>query len=234
MIADPKLEIIRRYGVLNPRGRGLTRGMAIPGFFYIGANGRIRETFFEDNDLARYTANNVVSKLFPELISADERKIPALHLNLKLTQSDTNVVPGNRVTLIAIISLPHDVHVYAPGVRGYKPIALQLDPNPEAVLHGARYPHSRVLFLPAIHEKVRVFEGTFRITEDATLAHDGKFIERVAKGPASGTALTLKGKLFYQACDSKICYMPTTVPVSWKLMVKPLDERRAPEAIRHK
>lgn len=209
--------------------------MAIPGFFYTGADGRIRETFFENNDLARYTANNVISKLFPELVSADEREIPALHLTVKLTQSDTNVVPGSRVTLIAIISLPHDVHVYAPGVRGgYKPIALRLDPNPEAALHGARYPPSRVLFLPAIHEKVPVFEGTFRITEDATLSHDGRFIERVAKGPAGGTSLTLKGTLFYQACNSKICYMPTAVPVSWKLTVKPLDETRAPEAIRHK
>jgi hypothetical protein len=208
--------------------------MAIPGFFYAGADGRIRETFFEDNDLARYTANNVIAKLFPELISADEREIPALHLKLTLTQSDTRVVPGSRVTLIAVISLPRDVHVYAPGVQGYKPIALQLDPMPEAVLHGARYPRPRVLLLPAIHEKAPVFEGSFRITEDVTLSHDGRFIGRVAKGPAGGTALTLKGKLFYQACDSKICYMPTAVPVSWKLMVERLDETRAPEAIRHK
>ena len=235
LLADPHSEIIRRYGVLNPRGAGFSKGMAIPGFFYVGPGGRIREAFFEDNDLARYTANNVIGKLFPELISADERAIPALHLKVKLAQSDTRVAPGNRVTLAAIVSLPLGVHVYAPGVKGgYKPIALELDPMPEAVLHGARYPRPRVMFLPVINERVPVFEGRFRITEDLTLSHDRRFIERVMKGPASGTILTVRGKLSYQACNSKICFMPDTVPVSWKLAVEHLDETRAPEAIRHK
>jgi hypothetical protein len=234
LLTDPHSEIIRRYGVLNPRGKGFTKGMAIPGFFYVSPGGRIKNTFFEVNDFARYTANNVIAKLFPELISADERTIPALHLNLKLTQSDTNVVPGNRVTLTVIVSLPRDVHVYAPGVRGYKPIELDLDPTPDATLHRVRYPRSKIMFLPAINERVPVLEGTFRITEDATVAFDRDFIERVMKGPASGTPVMLKAKLFYQACNSKICYLPTTVPVSWKLTVHHLNESRAPLAIRHK
>lgn len=208
--------------------------MAIPGFFYVGPGGRIRQTFFEVNDLARYTANNVIAKLFPELISADERKTDALHLKLKLAQSDTAVAPGSRVTLAAIVSLPRDVHVYAPGVQGYKPVALELDPGPEAVFHPVRYPSPKVLFLPAIHEKVPVFEGTFRIAEDVTLAYNQGFVQRVMNGPASGTVLTFKGRFSYQACDSKLCYLPASVPVSWKLIVKPLDETRAPEAIRHK
>lgn len=234
LLADSKSEVIRRFGVLNPRGVGFSKGMAIPGFFYVGADGRIKETFFEVNDYARYTANNVIAKLFPELISADERNVPALHLKLKLTQSDTDVVPGSRVTLMATVSLPRDVHVYAPGARGYKPVQLELDPTPDAVLHAVHYPRSKVLLLPAIHEKAPVFEGTFGITEDVTIAYTGAFIERVMKGPISGTALTLTGKLFYQACDTKICYPPDVLPVSWRLTVKPLDHSRAPEAIRHK
>lgn len=208
--------------------------MAIPGFIYVGPRGQVREMFFENNDFARFTANSVVAKLFPHLISADERAIPALHLKVKLTQSDMSVVPGNRVTLMAIISLPRDVHVYAPGVEGYKPIALELDPTPMATLHPARYPRPKIMFLPVIQEKVPVFEGTFRITEDVTLAYDRGLIQKVMKGPASGTVLTLKGTLFYQACNSKICYLPTSVPVSWNLLVKHLDEARAPMAIRHK
>ena len=234
LLADPKSEIIQSFGVLNPRGVGFSKGMAIPGFFYVGSNGSIKEAFFEVNDYARYTANNVIAKLFPELVSADERNIPALHLNLKLTQSDTEVVPGSRVTLTAIVSLPRDVHVYAPGVQGYKPIKLELEPAADAVLHTVHYPRAKVMLLPAIHEKVPVLEGTFRIVEDVTVAYDRSFIEQVMKGPVSGTALTVKGKLFYQACDTKICYPPDAVPVSWHIMVKPLDQSRAPEAIRHK
>jgi hypothetical protein len=143
-------------------------------------------------------------------------------------------LPGNRATLIAIISLPRDVHVYAPGVRGgYKPVALEMEPTPNATLHRMDYPHPKVMFLPVIHERVPVYEGTFRITEDATVAYDKNFIERVMKGPVSGTVLTLKGKLFYQACNSKICYVPNAVPVSWRFTVKHLNETRAPQAIRH-
>ena len=52
--------------------------------------------------------------------------------------------------------------------------------------------------------------------------------------PADGTPLTLSGNLRYQACDSKICYPPATVPVSWQLTVVPLNTERAPEEIRHK
>lgn len=233
LLADPKSEVIRRFGVPNPRGVGFSKGMAIPGFFYVGADGRIKETFFEVNDFARYTANNVIAKLFPELIGADERNIPALHLDLKLTQSDTEVVPGSRVTLAAIVSLPRHVHVYALGARGYKPVQLELEPTPDAFLHAVHYPRSKVMLLPAIHEKAPVFEGTFGITEDVTVAYTRAFIERVMKGPASGTVLTLTGKLFYQACDTRICYPPDAVPVSWHLTVKPLGHSRAPEGIRH-
>jgi hypothetical protein len=53
-------------------------------------------------------------------------------------------------------------------------------------------------------------------------------------GPASGTPLTLNGNLQYLACDSKICYPPTSIPVSWQLTVMPLNTIRAPEEIRHK
>lgn len=235
LLADPHSEIIRRFGVLNPRGAGFSKGMAIPGFFYVKPDSRIQDAFFGVSDAERFTANNVIAKLFPELISGDERTIPALHLNLELSQSDTNVVHGNSVTLIAVVSLPPDVHVYAPGVQGgYKPIALELDPTPDAVLHRVHNPRPKIMFLPVIHDKVPVFEGTFRITEDATIAYDKGFIGRVMKGPASGTPVTLKGTLFYQACDSKICYLPTSVPVSWKLMVKHLNRSRAPLAIQHK
>lgn len=234
LLCDPRSVIIQRFGVLNPRGTGFSKGMAIPGFFYVGPHGQIKETFFEVNDFARYTANNLIAKLFPELISADERDIPALHLNLKLIQSDTEVVPGSRVTLVVVVSLPRDVHVYAPGAEGYKPILLELDPTPDAVLHTARYPRPKMMLLAAIHEKAPVYERTFRVMQDVTVAYDRSFIQTVMRGPASGTPLTLKGKLYYQACDSKICYPPDVVPVSWQLNVKQLAHSRAPESIRHK
>jgi hypothetical protein len=126
------------------------------------------------------------------------------------------------------------MHVYAPGVQGYKPVALELNANPHAVAEPASYPKAKILLLPAIGEKVPVFEGKFRIAQDVTVAFDKDFSQSVAAGPASGTPVMLEGNLRYQACDNKICYPPTSVAVSWQLAVMPLNTIRAPEEIRHK
>jgi hypothetical protein len=39
--------------------------------------------------------------------------------------------------------------------------------------------------------------------------------------------LTLNGALEYQACDDAICYPPRTVPVSYTVKVRPLDQERS-------
>jgi alkyl hydroperoxide reductase subunit AhpC len=46
LIADPKSEIIRSYGVLNTEATGFTKGMARPGYFYVTPNGTVKEKFF--------------------------------------------------------------------------------------------------------------------------------------------------------------------------------------------
>src|SRR5579863_7071009 len=149
LIADPKSEIIERFGVLNPTATGFTKGMSYPGFVYVSPDGRVQETFFEEDFHTRYTGNGVLTKIFPELATAAVKDVPAPHLQLKLTQTDEIVSPGNRVTLIAELSLPKDLHVYAPGVQGYKPVALELDAVPQATPHPATYPQSKTLLLPA-------------------------------------------------------------------------------------
>ncbi len=234
LIADPQSEIIERFGVLNPTATGFTKGMSYPGFVYVSADGRVQETFFEEDYHTRFTGNNVLTKIFPELGGVAPKEVSAPHLQLRLSQSDDVVAPGNRVTLAAELTLPADLHVYAPGVQGYKPVALELNSNPHATFQPASYPVSKVLLLPAIGEKVPVFEGKFRIAQDVVVSFDKDFSQAVAAGPASGTPLNVDGNLRYQACDSKICYPPASVPVSWQITVLPLNTERAPEEIRHK
>jgi hypothetical protein len=48
-----------------------------------------------------------------------------------------------------------------------------------------------------------------------------------------GRTFTITGKLAYQACDSKTCFLPASVPIQWQVQVLPLDRQRAPENIRH-
>jgi hypothetical protein len=231
MLEDPDSKIIRAYGVLNTEATGMQKGFARPGFFYIDSNGIIREKFFEVKYRERLTGNNVISKLFPELGQEVTDTVEAPHLQLALEQSDRTGVPGTRITLAAEVRLPPDVHVYAPGAQGYKPIKLVIDDMREMEFKPAIYPKSKTLYLPAIKEQVPVFEGTFRISEDVKVSSTSEFWGSLGK---DGKTFTITGKLEYQACDKTICYLPTSIAVKWQVQVFPLDRTRAPANIRHK
>ena len=234
LLADPKSEIIRRFGVLNPAATEFTKGMAFPGFIYAGPDGRIRDTFFEKQYGARYTANNIISKLFPELAETDTRTLSAPHLQLGLSQSDLIVGPGSRVTLTVEVTLPADIHVYAPGAKGYKPVELRIDQAPEVSTRPARFPASKVLYLPAIREAVPVFERKFKISQDVVVSYNEGFMRSLqSENNGQGRTIKVAGTLYYQACDEKVCYLPDKAAVSWDLLVKPLDTARAPKEIQH-
>jgi hypothetical protein len=231
LLADPDSEAIRAYEVLNTEAVGQYKGMARPGYFFIDPHGVIREKFFEAKYRSRLSGNNVLAKLFPELGEEVTSTVDAPHLQVNLERSDRSGIPGSLITLIAEVRLPPDVHVYAPGTQGYKPIRLAIDPLPYMELRPAVYPGSKTLYLAAIKERVPVFEGTFRIRQDVRVSSTGDFSKSLG---TDGKTFTLTGQLEYQACDRKMCFLPASVPLQWQLQVLPLDRQRAPEDIRHK
>lgn len=231
LLSDPDSKTLRAYDVLNAEATGQYKGMARPGYFFIDPKGNIQEKFFEAKYRQRFTGNNIIGKLFPALGDEVTDKVAAPHMNLAVEQSDRTGFPGGRITLTAEVELPPDVHVYSPGVKGYKPISVTMDATPGLEFAAANYPRAKILFLPAIKERVPVFEGKFRITQELKISSAADFSSSLG---ADGKNFTLAGKLEYQACDSKICYLPTSVPVQWHVQVLPLDRQRAPEDIRHK
>ena len=84
------------------------------------------------------------------------REVAAPYIKLTLAQSDEAVIPGSRFTVAAEVALPPDTHVYAPEVKGYKPIHLIVEASPDLRLLPVRYPKAKVLFLPVINESVPV------------------------------------------------------------------------------
>jgi len=211
----------------------MNKGMAHPGFYYIDSSGVVREKYFETKYTDRFTPNNVIGKLFPELSEEVSRDVDAPHLRLTLEQSDKEVISGSRVSFVAQIELSPNVHVYSPGVQGYKPIQLTLNPVAGIEFAPVAYPGAKTLYLEAIQEHVPVFEGKFRITQDATVTVSK--VQDIARALVSaGKTISITGELKYQACDDRVCYPPTSVPVMWSLQVLPLDLKRSPEEIRHK
>jgi hypothetical protein len=231
LMGDPESKIIRAYGVLNAEATGMQKGFARPGYFYVDTQGVIREKFFEAKYRERLTGNSIIAKLFPELGEEVTDTVEAPHVQVRVEQSDRSGIPGTRVTLAAEVRLPPDLHVYAPGTQGYKPIRLVLDASPDVELKPAVYPPSKILYLAAIKERVPVFEGTFRIRQDIKVSSAAQFWGSIGQ---DGKTLTISGKLEYQACDKTTCFPPATVPLKWQLQVFPLDRTRAPIDIRHK
>ena len=182
LLSDPDSKIIRMYQVLNAEAIGPNAGMARPGYFFIDPEGMIREKFFEAKYRERLTGNTVLSKLFPELGEEVTDTVEAPHLQLSVGQSDRVAVPGNLVTLTAEVRLPPDVHVYAPGTKGYKTIKLAIDPLPDFEMRQANYPAAKILYLPAIKERVPVFEGAFRIRQELKINSTGRIQRRPGRG----------------------------------------------------
>ena len=145
LLADPDSETLRAYGVVNTEATGRSKGMARPGYFFIDTEGMIREKFFEAKYRQRFSGNNVIGKLFPALGDEVTDKVEAPHLTVAVEQSDRTGFPGGRITLTAEVRLPPNVHVYSPGVKGYKPIGLAMDPTPGMEFSPANYPHTKII-----------------------------------------------------------------------------------------
>jgi len=70
---------------------------------------------------------------------------------------------------------------------------------------------------------VPVYQEPFRLVQEVVVEGDQESSAQLAEIDA----LTLTGRLDYQACDDRVCYDPASVPLSWTLTVSPLDRRRA-------
>lgn len=133
-----------------------------------------------------------------------------LHLTVATHVGSVVVPPGATVSLFADIVPNPGIHVYAPGAKGYLPIALTIPSKKEFRVDKTVYPQSETLFFAPSSETVVVYQKPFRLARPVTLAGSVK----------SGATITVAGTLDYQACDDKVCFVPASVPVSWTVRVK--------------
>ena len=131
------------------------------------------------------------------------------HLKVVTSVTPDTVTAGARVPLAVDVTPKPGVHVYAPGQDGYIAITVKIDPQPGFSTTGKpKYPKPEKLVMPALNETQLVYSKPFRITQDVTIASVPKVMV---------TPLTIKGSIRYQACNDKICFLPTTVPVTWTI-----------------
>jgi hypothetical protein len=123
------------------------------------------------------------------------------------------------------------MHVYAPGVEGgYIPIGWSMTESKGWRAHDVKWPPSRKMNLPVIHETVPVYTGKIRLERDLTIGQ-GKDLNPLL-GPERRIAV--EGVFRYQACDDKECYPPQNIPLRWQFHMNALDSQRAPAALQRK
>ena len=182
--------------------------------FILDANGRIVSKYFEENFRERFTPATILTREFGDA-GGKETEIRTEHFTATTRLSQDSAAMGNRVSMLVSIELPDRMHLYAPGVEGYMPIALNIDDNPAVTLRPTDFPDSEILYLEAIDERVPVYHNTIDLTRDFIL------------GQTQASQIELTGSLAYQACNDEICFLPTEIPVSFTLNVGGLDMIRA-------
>jgi hypothetical protein len=230
LLSDSGSQVIRRFGILNEEVPPDTPffGIPYPGTYIVNPQGRVIAKYFEEDFTQRYTASDILVRQFGAAAAAAHTTAETKHLTISASASADVVRSGQRIALTLDLEIKPGMHVYAPGVEGeYIPIAWTMAQTEAVIVHPVTYPPSTKLRLAAIDETVPVYQGRLRLVRDITVGNDKKL------KPVLGTGdeLTVEGAFRYQACDDRMCYVPQTVPLKWRLHVEAHDRERAPSEL---
>jgi hypothetical protein len=224
LLSDPGSATIKRYGIFNttiPESNKQTYGVPFPGTFMLDKRGVVTSRFFEDAYQERNTVASILARLGNNL-DLPATRISSPQLAITTYPTDATVAPGTHFSIVVEVEPARGVHVYAPGVAGYRPIALTIDPQPWVNVAAARYPRSEDYYFKPLDEHVQVYARPFRIVQDVVVNASPE--AQKALEPVS--SLTFNGKLSYQACDDRVCFSPQVVALTWSVALRPLDRER--------
>ena len=223
LLSDRDSKTIREFGLLNEEIPKTTPffGVPHPVTYIVDARGVVKSRHFEEDFRRRYTTGNIITEQLNIRTGAVATTVKNPRITLTASASNAVVRGGERIRLMIDVQLPKRMHVYAPGVQGYIPIAWELEKDAAFEEIPSKYPASRTLHLKAINETVPVYENSFSLHREIVL-----------KPNLPGAALTVQGSFRYQACDDKKCYVPETIPLKWVFRVEPHDTQRVPSELR--
>jgi AhpC/TSA family/Disulphide bond corrector protein DsbC len=224
LLSDAGSATIKAYGLLNttvaPTNR-LQYGIPYPGTLFLDRNGIVTSRVFETAYQERDTISSVMVRL-GKTLDAPATKISAPHIDVTSFVTDPTVAPGTHFSAVLDVTPAKGVHVYAPGVTGYKPIALAIAPQSGLIVRAAQFPKPADYFFKPLNEHVNVFDKPFRIIQDLMI-DPSRDSEAMLK---DRTSFGIHATLDYQACDDKVCFNPQSVPLSWTVALRPLDRER--------
>ena len=192
------------------------RGIPFPGTFMLDRQARVTARFFEDYYWERNTVSSVLLRAGASGAPVQAIRASTGHLDVTAYASDQSVSLGTRFSLVADVTPKRGMHVYAPGATGYRVVGLAISPVAHVRTMPVRYGPSEMYYFKPLNERAPVYQKPFTLVLDvipeATL--DAR------KALASTNELVFNGTLEYQACDDRICYNPTSLPLSWSVTLR--------------
>lgn len=226
LLSDQGSAVIKRYGIFNTTVSpgNATFGIPFPGTFIVDAKGIVTSRHFEAAYQERDTITSVLVKLgkLGSSVDTTATRISAANITRTTYITDRQAAPGTHFLVVVDVVPGPRVHVYAPGVTGYKPMTLTVSEQPALLVRAPQFPKSEDYFFRPLNEHVAVYQKPFRIVQD--LAIDPA--PQAAAALKDRTEMAITGALAYQACDDKVCFTPQSVPLTWTIGLRPLDRER--------
>jgi Disulphide bond corrector protein DsbC len=132
------------------------------------------------------------------------------HVTAATSTTSDVVAPGGKTTLVVDVTPDRNIHVYAPGAKDFIATSIKMTAKSGVTFGTAAYPPSEMILDPILNERIPEYTKTFRITQPVTLSAQS----------ISGESVTMTAVLTYQACDDKMCFAPSELPVQWTVRVK--------------
>ncbi len=220
LLSDAGSTIIKSYGILNTGNKEGTRayGVPYPGTFMLDRSGAVVARYFEEAYQERNTVSSILTRQGNGVGNGPVQTVRTSHVTVQAAASDGVVSPGSRFVLSLEVTPRKGMHVYAPGKHTYQTVAFVPTAQPWLKAYPLKYPASEIYHFVPLDERVEVYQKPFTLVQDLTVLATPE----VQKLLAGQTTLIVAGQLEYQACDDKVCYAPTKVPVSLTLDLTPL------------
>jgi len=192
------------------------RGIPFPGTFMLDRQARVTARFFEDYYWERNTVSNVLRRVGGSGSPVEAVRASTAHLAVIAYASDQSVSLGTRFSLAADVTPNRGMHVYAPGATGYRVVNLTVDPVANVRMTPIRYGPSEMYYFKPLNERVPVYQKAFTLVLDVI----PEATPEARKALAGTKELAFTGTVEYQACDDKVCYNPTSLPLSWRVALR--------------
>ena len=217
LLSDADSAVIKEYGILNTdvapdhRHYGIPR----PGTYLTDAAGVVFDKSFFVSHRERESIGDMLQEGFRVEAGArgPEAVLETAELVARLSFSTPTLRREQRTVLTAQIDLKEGMHVYGqPLPEGYMPVALEIEDSEDVALVEVVYPPAESLHFALLNETLPAYSGSLTIKAHCVWGSEDKEGE-----------IVVRGRLSYQACDEKECYLPQTLDFELPLRFLPHD-----------